>query len=416
MTNKNSNSFSRVFVPFKHPDFVFLWLAGITSGITMSMKLLISTQWLYDETSSSVLLGALGLAQLLQMPVVLFGGVMADSSDRKKLMIYTQLVSFVLLVALGVFAQTGSLAPWHVFGMIVVTGITSMLGNSSRPAMIPRVIPKEYITEAISLSSASFQVSSIFSPLIFWKTFEYLGPTGSFYVASVFAFISVVSPLFIKVNGNAAPGPQKTSAIDSIKEGYKFILNHPILPGLYLLDIFVTIFSFYRNLFPVFSKELYSRGVDGTGLLNASNSLGTIIGASVVMFTSKIKSKGQIVLVATLFYSLFLVLFGMSTNLWLGMFVVLCLGLTDGISMVTRQAIVQLTTPDKMLGRASSAHSFSAMGANHIGHFEVGVMSAVIGAGSTMILGGGISLFVTLLFWFVYKSIRNYKYNEVLQT
>ena len=98
MTNKNSNSFSRVFVPFKHPDFVFLWLAGITSGITMSMKLLISTQWLYDETSSSVLLGALGLAQLLQMPVVLFGGVMADSSDRKKLMIYTQLVSFVLLV------------------------------------------------------------------------------------------------------------------------------------------------------------------------------------------------------------------------------------------------------------------------------------------------------------------------------
>ena len=68
-----------------------------------------------------------------------------------------------------------------------------------------------------------------------------------------------------------------------------------------------------------------------------------------------------------------------------------------------------------MLGRASSAHSFSAMGANHIGHFEVGVMSAVIGAGSTMILGGGISLFVTLLFWFVYKSIRNYKYNEVLQ-
>ena len=167
MTNKNSNCFSRVFVPFKHPDFVFLWLAGITSGITMSMKLLISTQWLYDETSSSVLLGALGLAQLLQMPVVLFGGVMADSSDRKKLMIYTQLVSFVLLVALAVFAQTGSLAPWHVFGMIVVTGITSMLGNSSRPAMIPRVIPKEYITEAISLSSASFQVSSIFSPLIF---------------------------------------------------------------------------------------------------------------------------------------------------------------------------------------------------------------------------------------------------------
>ena len=97
----------------------------------MSMKMLISTQWLYNETSSSVLVGMLGLAQLFQMPVVLFGGVMADSSDRKKLMIYTQLVSFVMLFALAIFAQVGALAPWHVFGVIAVTGITSMLGSSN---------------------------------------------------------------------------------------------------------------------------------------------------------------------------------------------------------------------------------------------------------------------------------------------
>ena len=87
MTNKYFYSFARAFIPFKYKDFVFLWVSGITSGVTMSMKMLISTQWLYNETSSSVLVGMLGLAQLFQMPVVLFGGVMADSSDRKKLMI-----------------------------------------------------------------------------------------------------------------------------------------------------------------------------------------------------------------------------------------------------------------------------------------------------------------------------------------
>ena len=414
MTNKYFNSFARAFAPFKHKDFVFLWVSGITSGVTMSMKMLISTQWLYNETSSSVLVGMLGLAQLFQMPVVLFGGVMADSSDRKKLMIYTQFVSFVMLFALAIFAQAGALAPWHLLGVIVLTGITSMLGNSSRPAMLPRVIPKENITEAISLSSASFQVSAIVSPLIFWKTFEYLGPAGSFYVAAIFGLISFISPMFIKVSGETGNN-NKVNAWESIKDGYDFILKHPILPGLYLLDVCVTIFSFYRNLFPVFSKELYSRGVDGTGLLNAFNSLGTIIGASIVMFTSKIKHKGRIVLFATFLYSLFLMMFGLSSQLWMGLLIVLCLGLTDGISMVTRQAIVQLTTPDKMLGRASSAHSFSAMGANHIGHFEVGVMSAIIGAGSTMLLGGIISLFVTITFWFVYKSMRNYQYTASLQ-
>ena len=103
MTNKHFNSFARAFAPFRHKDFVFLWVSGITSGVTMSMKMLISTQWLYNETSSSVLVGMLGLAQLFQMPVVLFGGVMADSSDRKKLMIYTQFVSFVMLFALAIF-------------------------------------------------------------------------------------------------------------------------------------------------------------------------------------------------------------------------------------------------------------------------------------------------------------------------
>jgi MFS family permease len=398
-----------VFSPFKYRDFTYLWLGGVTAGMAMSMKILISTQWLYDETGSSIIVGLLGIAQLIQMPVVIYGGVMADVSDRKKLMVYTQLVSFLLLLFLGILAQAERLMPWHVFFVIIITGITNMLGNSSRPAMLPRVIPKQYITEAIGLSSASFQVSSIISPLIFWKSFEYLGPAGAFYVAASIAFVSVFSPLMINASGESKER-NKEKAINSIKEGYKFISTHPILPGLYLLDIFVTIVSFYRNLFPVFSSQLYSKGVEGTGLLNAFNSFGTIFGASIVMYTSKLKNKGQIVLVATFAYSLLLMLFGINKSLYIGLGLVALLGLTDGISMVMRQAIVQLTTPDRLLGRASSAHSFTAMGANHIGHFEVGLLSAIVGAGTTMLLGGIIASVVTLLFWVFYSSIRNYRY------
>ena len=413
MNSLKNNLLINVFVPFKYRDFTCLWLGGVTAGITMSMKMLISTQWLYDETGSSIIVGLLGIAQLIQMPVVVYGGVMADVSDRKKLMVYTQLVSFLLLLLLGILAQNEKLVPWHVFMVIIVTGITSMLGNSSRPAMLPRVIPKKHITEAIGLSSASFQVSSIISPLIFWKAFEYLGPAGAFYIAAGIAFVSVFSPLMIHASGEAKE-TKKEKPINSIKEGYKFIVTHPILPGLYLLDIFVTIVSFYRNLFPVFSSQLYSKGVEGTGLLNAFNSIGTIFGASIVMYTSKLKNKGQIVLVATFAYSLFLMLFGINQNLYIGLGLVALLGLTDGVSMVMRQAIVQLTTPDKLLGRASSAHSFTAMGANHIGHFEVGLLSALVGAGTTMLLGGIIASIVTLLFWIFYSSIRNYKYNPKL--
>ena len=135
------------------------------------------------------------------------------------------------------------------------------------------------------------------------------------------------------------------------------------------------------------------------------------MGTFLVLYTSRFRRKSLIVLIGTLIYAVFLFAFGANRIFPLGLVIVGTAGATDSISMTMRQTIVQLTTPDKLLGRASSSHSFAAMGANNLGQLEVGVMSGLIRAGNTMILGGVVSLLVVGAIWQFMPGIRRYRYD-----
>lgn len=377
--------------------------------VAMQIRMFASGQWLLDETGSAAQLGYLGAIQLLQMPVVIYGGALADTMDRKKLMGLTQIVSFGSLALLALAAFTGTLAPWHVFVATGVTGIVNMLGTSARPAMISRVVPKTHITHAVTINTATFQVAGIAAPLIFGGLYTFAGPGPTFAAAAAIAVLSVVCPLLIRVSG-APDGGSRRVTLQSLKEGFSFVKNHKLLPGLYMLDIGVTVVSFYRFLFPVFARDLYGMGAGAAGALGAANSLGGVLGSMLVLYTAKAPRKGLLVLVATLIYALLLFAFGMNPFFWVGLVIVAGLGMMDAIGMTMRQAIVQLTTPDALLGRASSAHSFSAMGANHVGQMEVAFVSAAVGAGPAMVIGGFVSVVVVAVIWRGVRSIREYRY------
>ena len=395
---------------FARRDFTLLWFGGVAGTVTMVLRTLISAQWLYEETGSAVQLGLLGAVQLVQMPVVLYGGTLADRMDRKVLMALTQGVAFAMLVSLTVLAAMGGLKPWHIFAITGVSGVVNMLGSSARPAMLPRVVPRHLITHAVTSQTASFQVSGIVAPIVFWQVFEHFGVTVAFAVTAAVALASVVAPLLIGASGRPEEQAPRTT-IRSLKEGYAFVMGHPLLPGLYSLDIGVTVVSFYRQLFPVFADQLYGLGAAGTGLLNTANSIGGVLGTMVVLYTTRVSGKGVLVLLATVAYAVLLLAFGVNRFFVVGLVIVALLGMTDSVGMTMRQTIVQLTTPDRLLGRASSAHSFSAMTANHLGQVEVGVLSGAIGAGNTMVLGGIISIVVVAAIWRLIPGIRRYRYD-----
>jgi len=389
-----------------------LWLSGMSMLIAMQLRLFASTQWLYDETGSAVQLGILGAIQFLQMPVVVYGGLLADIINRKKLMVFTQSVSFISMALLTLASWNEILAPWMIFTVTGLTGIVNMLGNSARPAMLPRVIPRSHTTNAVTFQTASFQIGQIAAPLLFGLLFTQFGVTTTFLVGSVFAGVSMIAPAMINASGAPDPDTTAQSKVSALREGAKFVKGHPILPGLYLLDVGVTIVSFYRMLFPLFASGLYGMGAEGTALLGSANALGGVGGSMLVFFTEKIRQKGIIVLTATLAYAIGLIAFGLTPIFWIGLIIVAFLGATDSVGMTMRQAIVQLTTPDRLIGRASSAHSFAAMTANNAGQMEVAFVSAAIGAGATMVLGGFIGIAVVGIIWVAIPGIRRYEYVE----
>ncbi len=396
---------------FTHTDFTYLWMGGVAMSVNGALRLLVSTQWLYDSTGSAAQLGLLGLAHLVQMPLILYGGTLADVIDRKKLMVMTQVAALLMTLALTLLSAADALRPWHIFAVTGISSIVGALGGSARPAMLPRVVPRNLLTQAVGLQNVTRQVSTIVAPILFVPLYVTLGVTTSFAIATVIGLFSILAPILMKASGKPDGSSSRRTTVGSLKEGFSFVMGHRLLPGLYLLDIGTVIVSFYRPLFPVFAKQLYGMGASGTGLLNSADAIGGVLGTLLVVFTSKWPRKGLIVLVATLVYSLFLFAFGVVHIFWIGLLIVAIMGIMDGISMNMRQTIVQLTTPDKLLGRASSAHSFAAMGANNLGQIEVGILAGAIGAAATMVVGGVLSLAVVGGIWFFMPGIRHYRYD-----
>ena len=406
---------------FAFPGFRLMWISGLSSSVTMQMRNLGFGVWLYQETGSGLMLGLIGIVQLFsQMPATLFGGAFADSMDRKKLIASTQAFSFLLIFVAAILLLTNRLSPWHIYLIVLILGLTSTLGGPARSAITANIVPTTHLMHAVTSNTATQQISLILSPLLFSGAYEFIGLSAVFIIGVITAIPAPLLPLLVKPKYGVAKVDKTIQApmTRRIWEGFQFVRNHPILPGLYTMDIGVTVVSFYREIMPLIVDKIFKQGAWAIGPLATANSIGGVAGSFIVLFMSKYRAKGMLVLFATGTYSILLFGFGslqfLPENpillLVIGGIIISGLGMTDAVGMTTRQTTVQLTTPDNMRGRAVSFHSFCAMSANNIGTFEVGYMSSRIGAGNTMLLGGAISVVVVLSVWRFVSGLRNYRY------
>ncbi len=394
---------------FTFRDYRILWLSSAAGLVTMQMRLLVTGVWLYDVTGSGLQLGLLGAVQLaVQLPAILYGGALADQMDRKKLIAITQSFSFIFIALMTALVMFDRLVPWHVYAVTAILGVTSILGGPARSAITANVVPRSHLLHAVTCNTATFQIGAIAAPLAFTLVIETLGITAAFAASAVFALPASALPLLIRAKMDR---PQSEgSMLQRIWEGVVYVKSHPILPGLYIMDIGVTIVSFYRQIFPLIADRMFRSGAGAVGIMSAANSVGGVAGTFAVLYMNRFRAKGMIVIYATLAYAILLIAFGFSPYLWLGSLLLVGLGATDAIGMTTRQTTVQLTTEDHMRGRAVSAHSVSAMSANNLGTLEVGYMSDQIGANNTMILGGVIGIVVVIAVWRLVRGVREYRY------
>ncbi len=397
---------------FSYRDYRFLWGALVTGSVVVWLRILGTAQWLLDETGSAVLVGLIGVVQLVvQVPALLWGGALADRIDRKRLIALANAVTGAALLLLGLLNSQGLLNPAMVYLGIALTAASQMLANPARSALVPIVIPERHLLLAASTDTASQNAAAIAGPLLFAAAAVGLGLSAVFLLGGAIALVSCVFPLLIRAKGVAdghADGPAR-STVQQTTDGFRYVAKHPILPGLFLLDAGITTASFYREILPVLALGLFGAGASATGMLGAANSTGAIVGSFAALLLVGYRAKGMLVLYASFAYGFILFGFGSASTLWVGMLMIAALGAADAVTVAVRQTTVMLTTPDHMRGRAFALMILAAQTANNVGTIWVGAWAGAIGTGNTMLLGGVISLAATALIWRFWRPIREFR-------
>ncbi|MEZ4492135.1 MAG: MFS transporter [Dehalococcoidia bacterium] len=390
-------------------DYRFLWGTGLLVVISLWMRSLATSQWLFDETGSEAVLGLIGLVQLfVQIPALLWGGAVADHLDRKKVMLGAQMGTFGVLLALGFMSGAGVLEPWHVYTAIGITAASQMVSNPAAAALAPATVPQRYLMHAITTTTATQNVGMIIGPLLFAAIVNVSGLTAAFYVAAAVTLPSALLPQLIGVAGRAAEATAG-STLARMKGGFFYVVRHPILPGLFLLDTGITVVSFYREILPALVRGLFQGGATATGILGAANSTGAVVGSVVALFFAEFQAKGMLVLYASLAYGIFLFGFSSFSMLWVGVIFIALIGGADSVTVAVRHTTVQLTTPDNMRGRAHSFMVLSATTANNIGTLWVGIWAEVIGARETMFMGAILAVVAAVAVGRIWRPIREYR-------
>jgi len=394
---------------FRHRDYRLLWGAAVSGWIVTWLRVLGTAQWLLDATGSAALVGIIGAVQLVvQIPALLWGCTLADRVDRKHLMAIAHGLTLIVMLGLGLLDALGQLTTGLVYAAIAVTAATQMLANPARAALVTAVVPERELTLAVSSDTASQNLAAILGPLLFAGLAIGLDLTSAFFAAALLAAPAALLPLGIRAAGRVAERVDG-STLEQVRDGLRYVARHPILPGLFLLDTGITVVSFYRDILPVLALGLFGGGAAATGLLGASNSAGAVAGALGALALSRMRSKGMLVLYATLAYALFLFGLGAVQTLWLGAVLIAALGAADAVTVAVRQTTVLSTTPDAMRGRAFSLMILAAQTANNLGTIWVGLWAARIGAAQTLSLGGILSIAATLLIWRLWRPIREYR-------
>ena len=398
---------------FSSRGFQLLFFTNICEFSGRVLLNLAAGVWLYERTRSGLSLGAIGLVQLaIIVPATLYGGVLADSVDRRRLVALCMLVCALSGAALASLCFTQRLHPVHVYIALAATQLASRLEGSARGALIGVVVPPNALARAVSITTVTQQLGQIAAPLMFAAAARAATLSLAFGIAAASYGVATVLPLCISYTtlaaasgaapkaslaASAATEPVWRAQLRSLAEGLHFIVNHPLLPGLYALDWALTAFTYYRDLFPMFVAVLFTSGRGSldprscVALLTATTHAGGIVGGALTFALNKEPHKGRQVIIATLVYGVFAALFGASHHLALGAAAVFVAGGADSVGMNMRKTTVFVTTPDRLRGRAHAAHTLAANLANALGLIYVSWMASVIGAGKTMLIGGGLT-------------------------
>lgn len=336
-------------------------------------------------------LGIVGLVRVV--PIVIFSmisGVVADASDRRKLMLLTQSGSAIVALGLAWLAFSGNTLVWPVYALAALSSAVGAFDLPARQSLVPTLVPREDLPNAISLNAIMQQTSQVLGPALGGIVIASAN-VGWAYMINAISFAAVIVALLLM---RGVPGRPEQHGPDAVSwqaavEGLRFVFRSPLIRSTMLLDFFATFFSSATALLPIFAQDILKVGATGYGWLYAAPAVGaTMMSAAMVLLTSRINRRGPVLLWAVGLYGLATVIFGVSRSFWITFSALALTGVADTVSMVIRNIVRQLETPDRLRGRMIGVNMVFFVGGPQLGELEAGAVANWLGAPFSVVSGG----------------------------
>ncbi len=414
----------------RHRDFRLLWV-GLLISITGSQMQLTAVNWhVFDLLRGSSLtlrlfgfdltlggealgLGGLGLARVI--PIVIFaliGGVLADALDRRRLLLVTQGASALFAGLLAFFSLRGEISVAAIYLLTAAGTAAAAFDNPARQALTPNLVPREHLTNAISLNTLVWQVASVVGPALAGLMVARLD-IGWVYVVNALSFGAVIIALLLMRSRGRDATNGAGLGMQSLVEGLRFTYNQRIIWGTMLLDFWATFFSSARTMLPIIASNIVGVGAEGYGLLSTGQAVGSIVAGAAVSYRGQIKRQGHVLLISVALYGLATLLFGLASNFYLSYLLFSLTGAADTVSTVIRGTIRQLLTPDHLRGRMTSVNMIFFMGGPQLGELEAGLVGSALGVPFAVVSGGLATVLLTAWVAWRYPKLRQYDTPQV---
>ncbi len=389
-------------------DFRLLWTGQMLSSIGTQMQMVAINWHIYNLTHSPVMLGLTSLMRLVPIVIFsLFGGVVADAHDRRKLMMITQTLMMLFAATLGLATNFGLISAYVIYAMAATTAATAAFDSPARQSLTPNLVRKEHLTNALSLNNINMQVAAISGPMLAGFAIAGLG-VGAVYWINAASFLAVLTALvFMKTPTQKHLGVAKVS-LASLTDGIKYVFSVKIITATMLLDFIATFFSSASALLPIFAQDILHVGPEGMGVLYGAESVGALVAGVLVARCGNIKRQGVVLLVAVASYGFATVFYGMSQLFVLSFFFLALVGASDTVSAIIRNTVRQLSTPDHFRGRMTSVNMIFFMGGPQLGNLEAGLVAGALGAPFAVISGGVATVIAVALVAWLVPQLRNY--------
>jgi MFS family permease len=348
----------------------------------------------YELTHSPFSLGLLGLVEALPgVTLVLYGGDFADRHSRYRIVVITMGLLALLAALLAFISNRGQVSIVTViYAVAFVVASIRAFQSPAATGLEAQVLPLHQALHGIPMLASSGRVAEVAGPVLAGFAWAAFGTTTTYEIIAVLFLASCLCIAAGVNNRPAMPGSGSAGTWRRIAEGVRYVFGSQILLGSMALDLFAVFFAGANALLPIFAVDILHVGPEGFGLLRSASAAGALVAALAATRLLPVRHAGRALHIIIAIFGLCIITFGLSHHFVLSLVALFCAGLCDGTSMVIRHAILRLASPEALRGRIAAVKSVFTGSSNELGTFQSGMTASLIGAGPTLVVGGGVTL------------------------